>query len=128
MTLQEWPAHDYAIGSFIQANIANNYLLYLKINPTDSVLDIGCGNGIFSRNILEKIPHGNFLGIDASENILALAKQEIAYHQNANVQKANDEINMINELLVNMYQQECQEKFAGKYWFNLSLYLIQCEK
>ena len=258
MTTQEWPAHDYAIGSFIQATIANDYLKYLKINATDSVLDIGCGNGAFSRNILDKIPNGNFLGIDGSENMLKLARQEIAQHHNATVQKtdvltmaftnkfdyivsfwclqwcafaiekaflnihnalknkgkaliiipagddsfinifyqiqksgkfaclnnfkppieyehflnleekiralpfkmlkfeklkhqillpsldiyrkfikglaffqdqiSNDEINIVNEALVNAYQQECQEKYNGEYWFNLSLYLIQCEK
>jgi len=89
MPTQEWPAHDYAMGSYIQANIANNHLQSLEIEPTDYVLDIGCGNGAFSRKILDKIPQGRFLGIDASENMLALAKQEIAAYPNAKLQHAD---------------------------------------
>ncbi|KTD24976.1 methyltransferase [Legionella lansingensis] len=89
MPTQEWPAHDYAIGSYIQANIANSYLKYLEIKQTDHVLDIGCGNGTFSRKILDKIPQGQFLGIDASENMLALARQEIADYPNAKLQQTD---------------------------------------
>ncbi|CEK11583.1 class I SAM-dependent methyltransferase [Legionella hackeliae] len=89
MPPQEWPANNYAIGSYIQASIADNYLKYLEIKPTDSVLDIGCGNGAFSLKILDKIPHGHFLGIDASESMLALAKQEFAVYPNAKLQQAD---------------------------------------
>jgi len=55
MTNQEWPAKDYAIGSYIQSSVADNYLHCLKIKPNDKVLDIGCGNGTYSRKILEKV-------------------------------------------------------------------------
>lgn len=86
MPTQEWPANDYAIGSYIQATIATPYLTYLDIKPTDYVLDIGCGNGAFSRKILDKFPQNHFLGVDASENMLALAKQEFADYPNAKLQ------------------------------------------
>ncbi|KTD70840.1 class I SAM-dependent methyltransferase [Legionella tucsonensis] len=89
MLIQEWPAHDYAIGSYIQASIADNYLNYLTIKPTDQVLDIGCGNGVFSRKILDKIPHGSLLGIDASENMLQLARKAMANYPNASCQQAD---------------------------------------
>lgn len=87
MSLQEWPAEDYAVGTYIQTNIAKNYLKYLSIKPTDYVLDIGCGNGAFSRNIIDKIPQGLFLGIDSSENMLKLAKEELMNYPNARVQQ-----------------------------------------
>ncbi|WED42377.1 class I SAM-dependent methyltransferase [Legionella cardiaca] len=89
MSVQEWPAQDYAIGSYIQESIAKEYLKYLKIKPTDSVLDVGCGNGAFSRNILAKIPQGHFLGIDASANMLAIARQETANYPNVTLQQAD---------------------------------------
>ncbi len=47
MPTQEWPAHNYAIGSLIQITIANSYLKCLEIKPTDCVLDIGYGNGTY---------------------------------------------------------------------------------
>jgi len=89
MLTQEWPAKDYAIGSYIQATVADDYLKYLTIKPTDSVLDIGCGNGAFSRKILDKVPQGSFLGLDASENMLDLAKEEMASYTNASLQKGD---------------------------------------
>ncbi|KTC84461.1 class I SAM-dependent methyltransferase [Legionella brunensis] len=89
MPTQEWPAHDYAIGSYIQASIADNYLKCLDIKLTDYVLDIGCGNGAFSRKILDKIPQGHFLGIDASENMLTLARQEITDYPNTKLLQAD---------------------------------------
>lgn len=89
MTAQEWPADDYAIGSYIQATVAEKYLSYLNINPTDHVLDIGCGNGAFTKKILDKVPHGSVLGIDASENMLRLAKEVIKSYPNFSIKKAD---------------------------------------
>lgn len=74
MSEREWPANDYAIGSYIQSTVAEEYLSYLKTNPTDKILDIGCGNGAFTKNILQQVPQGSVLGIDASENMLHLAQ------------------------------------------------------
>ncbi|MGL5743270.1 MAG: class I SAM-dependent methyltransferase [Legionella sp.] len=89
MTTSEWPADDYAIGSYIQASIAEHYLKYLTLKPTDSVLDIGCGNGAFSRKIVERIPPGSFWGIDASQNMLQLAKDELVNYPNVTLQQAD---------------------------------------
>ncbi|MCC5015179.1 MULTISPECIES: class I SAM-dependent methyltransferase [unclassified Legionella] len=258
MSAQEWPANDYAIGSFIQANIADNYLKYLTIQPTDQVLDIGCGNGAYTRKIVAKIPQGALLGIDASENMLKVAREEMDNYPNVSLEQEDvltmtfenqfdfivsfwclqwcafsiekafqaiyralkpggkiltlfpsgddpfitsyravkasgefpclagfkppvdyknldhlqermqalpfkrisierpkhalplpsldvfrkfvngiaffhgqipsDKIPMINEAMVSAYDRECQEKYQGEYWFNLSIYLIRAEK
>lgn len=89
MSKHEWPANDYAIGSYIQSTVAEHYLSRLKINPDDKVLDVGCGNGSFTRNILDKVPHGSVLGIDASENMLDLAKEVSIDYPNFSMQKAD---------------------------------------
>ena len=89
MTKQEWPANEYAIGSYIQATVADRYLDRLQINPDDTVLDIGCGNGIYSQKILEKVPKGKVFGIDASDNMLRRAKEVADHHPNFSTQKAD---------------------------------------
>jgi ubiquinone/menaquinone biosynthesis C-methylase UbiE len=89
----EWPAEDYAIGSYIQATIAQQYLSQLQMGPSDKVLDIGCGNGTFTRNILDKVPNGSVIGIDASENMLQLAKMVSKDYPNFIVEKT-DVLNM----------------------------------
>lgn len=93
MQNMEWPANDYAIGSYIQATVADHYLPDLSLRPTDSVLDIGCGNGSYSLKIIDKIPQGNFWGIDASANMIALAKETIQNHSKVVLQQT-DVINM----------------------------------
>jgi ubiquinone/menaquinone biosynthesis C-methylase UbiE len=85
----EWPANDYAIGSFIQASVAERFLPELQLNHQDRILDVGCGNGSFTRKILNKIPEGSLLGIDASENMLELAKAIIKEYPNFSVAKAD---------------------------------------
>lgn len=78
MLNKEWPAADYEIGSHIQRVISNKYLSDLHFAADDAVLDIGCGEGAYSTNIIEQIPQGTFLGIDASANMLQLAQKKLA--------------------------------------------------
>jgi ubiquinone/menaquinone biosynthesis C-methylase UbiE len=89
MSHQEWPADAYAIGSYIQATVADRYLDYLTIKPTDKVLDIGCGDGSFSKKIIAKAPQGSVLGIDASKNMLKLAEKTTGSHPNFSTQHAD---------------------------------------
>ena len=85
----EWPANDYAIGSYIQATIADQYLRHLSIEEHHHILDIGCGDGSYSTKIIGRIPHGQLLGIDRSANMLTLAREKIAYYPNMSVQQTD---------------------------------------
>lgn len=89
MLNKEWPAEDYAIGSYIQATLADSFLSLLHLNPGDKVLDIGCGNGSYTRKILEQVPQGSVLGIDTSENMLRLAKEVSKDYPNFSLQQGD---------------------------------------
>lgn len=89
MSYHEWPATDYAVGSFIQATVASEHLNQLMMKPNDKVLDVGCGNGEFSKKILDKVPKGSVLGIDASENMLQLAREISRSYPNFSIQQAD---------------------------------------
>lgn len=93
MSNQEWPAEEYAIGSYIQSTVADKYLHLLKIKADDAVLDIGCGNGTYTKKILAKVPRGSVLGIDASAKMLQLAEEVRLDYPNFTVQQA-DVLNM----------------------------------
>ncbi|MFC3909172.1 class I SAM-dependent methyltransferase [Legionella dresdenensis] len=82
MTNLTWPADDYAIGSYIQATVADNYLSRLQLKPTHRVLDVGCGNGAYSRKILSRIPQGSLVGLDASPHMLKLARETLVDYPN----------------------------------------------
>lgn len=74
MKTNEWPAEDYAIGSYIQATVSDMYLPQIHIPPHSSVLDIGCGDGSYSMKIIQQSPLSAFIGLDRSENMLHLAR------------------------------------------------------
>lgn len=76
MTHQEWPAEAYAIGSYIQRTVADKHLDRFVPEASHHILDIGCGDGGYSLKVLEKIPKGTLLGIDASENMIHLAREK----------------------------------------------------
>jgi ubiquinone/menaquinone biosynthesis C-methylase UbiE len=88
-TQKEWPADAYAIGSYIQATVANHYIEQLHIKPTAKLLDVGCGNGAYSKQILAKVPQGSILGIDSSESMLQLAQEVALEHPNFFIKNTN---------------------------------------
>ena len=85
----EWPAQDYAIGNYIQATIANQYLNLFATKPTDYILDIGCGDGSFSTSVVERVPEGGVLGIDRSANMLAVAREKMTDYPNLSLQQTD---------------------------------------
>lgn len=87
MSNKEWPANDYAIGSYIQSTVTDLYMDSLDCPPSGRILDIGCGNGAYTRKILDTVPQGSVLGIDASENMLHLAQDVIKDYPNFSIQK-----------------------------------------
>ena len=87
----DWPAEDYAIGSTIQRTTADLYLDQLVLKATDRVLDIGCGDGAYTRNIIERVPEGAVLGIDSSESMLQLAREKADTYPNFSVQLCDAE-------------------------------------
>lgn len=90
---KEWPAKDYAVGNYIQALISDLYTTGLHLKPDMDVLDIGCGDGAYSKKIIDKIPQGTFVGIDKSQNMLELARETLARYPNVILQE-NDVIKM----------------------------------
>lgn len=72
-------------------NYINNTLSFLKdwaeILPNETVLDIACGTGEFERLLLNEYSKQKIVGVDISENMLAIAKQkcaafpQVSFHQ-----------------------------------------------
>jgi SAM-dependent methyltransferase len=56
-----------------------------KIQPTDNVLDIGCGSGTTTRALAHAASRGTALGVDLSSRMLRLARERAAAEQLTNV-------------------------------------------
>jgi len=72
-----WDASDYAKHSQGQYGWAMANIGKLALQGTESVLDIGCGDGKVTLEIARLVPRGRVLGIDHSEEMIALATRLI---------------------------------------------------
>ncbi|QSS56226.1 S-adenosylmethionine (SAM)-dependent methyltransferase [Histoplasma capsulatum var. duboisii H88] len=68
-----WSAEAYQESAAFVPKLAHKVLQYLNPQPTDRVLDVGCGDGKFTSSF---IPHiKSVLGVDASPSMISSAKQ-----------------------------------------------------
>jgi SAM-dependent methyltransferase len=61
------------------------FLAAAAIQPTDHVLDIGCGNGLTTRDAARAASSGTALGVDLSSRMLRLARERAEREQLTNV-------------------------------------------
>lgn len=56
----------------------------------ERILDIGCGPGFYVRELLDEVgPHGSIVGVDASPDMLGLARQRCEGHGNVTFRDGN---------------------------------------
>ncbi|MBD2527289.1 class I SAM-dependent methyltransferase [Nostoc sp. FACHB-133] len=62
---------------------------WVEISPTDTVLDIACGTGEFERLLLTEYSCQQIVGIDISEEMLAIAKLKCSDYPEVSFQMAS---------------------------------------
>jgi trans-aconitate 2-methyltransferase len=72
----KWDAKDYAKNSSAQELWANELVSKLALNGNEHLLDIGCGDGKITNSIAQKLANGMVVGIDRSESMIELAKDQ----------------------------------------------------
>jgi trans-aconitate 2-methyltransferase len=73
-----WDAHTYDQSSQPQQAWASEVLARLDgIAPDATVLDVGCGTGRVTELLLALVPRGRVLGMDASADMVALARKRL---------------------------------------------------
>jgi trans-aconitate 2-methyltransferase len=71
-----WRGADYAQHSTLQAAMADEVLSALPMRGDEQVLDVGCGDGKLTARIAGQLPRGAVLGVDASADMVAYARQQ----------------------------------------------------
>jgi trans-aconitate 2-methyltransferase len=74
----EFNGRQYERASALQQAWGATILAELGLRGTERVLDLGCGDGTLIARLAELVPQGEVVGIDASEGMLALARQKAA--------------------------------------------------
>ncbi len=92
----EFDGKKYRQASKHQKEWGSKIISELKLKGNESVLDLGCGDGILTKQIAELIPKGKVLGIDSSEGMISTAKELEA--KNISFQKMDiDSINFSHQ-------------------------------
>ena len=73
MSSQSWDAATYDRVSDVQQAWAEAVLERLRLRGDETVLDAGCGSGAVTRRLLERLPRGRVVAVDASAEMVAHA-------------------------------------------------------
>jgi len=71
--IHTWDARDYAGNSSSQLKWAQDLITKISFQKTDTLLDIGCGDGKITALLAKKLPHGSVIGVDASSEMIKAA-------------------------------------------------------
>jgi trans-aconitate 2-methyltransferase len=80
-----WNADDYANNSSAQLQWAEELITKLALRGSESVLDIGCGDGKISAQLAHVVEHGRVFGIDSSESMIQRASEQFPPTTNPNL-------------------------------------------
>lgn len=75
----QWNANDYADHSGAQYQWAKELIERLGLKGNESLLDLGCGDGKVTAEIATNLKTGRVVGIDNSEEMIALAKDRFSF-------------------------------------------------
>jgi trans-aconitate 2-methyltransferase len=81
----KWDSDAYARHSAAQRGWALELIDKLALRTTESVLDIGCGDGTVTLALAERVPEGRVTGIDSSESMITMALERLARSSSHNV-------------------------------------------
>jgi trans-aconitate 2-methyltransferase len=75
---REWDAETYDAISDPQFSWGMEVLERLQLRGDERALDAGCGSGRVTEQLIERLPHGSVLAVDASEGMIAKARERLA--------------------------------------------------
>ncbi len=76
--VRDWDAAVYHRVSGPQVAMARAVLDRLELRGDETVLDAGCGSGRVTRLLLDRLPRGRVIAVDASPDMVARAREELA--------------------------------------------------
>jgi trans-aconitate 2-methyltransferase len=74
---RDWDAATYDRVADPQEAWAREVIDRLELNGDETVLDAGCGSGRVTRLLLERLPRGRVIGVDASTSMIAKAREAL---------------------------------------------------
>jgi trans-aconitate 2-methyltransferase len=77
VSTRDWEAKTYDRVSDVQAEWAKAVLDRLPLKGDETVLDAGCGSGRVTAKLLERLPRGHVVAVDAAPSMVEYARQAL---------------------------------------------------
>jgi trans-aconitate 2-methyltransferase len=74
---REWDAETYDAISDPQFSWGMEVLERLELRGDEAVIDAGCGSGRVAERLIDRLPSGSLLAVDASEAMIAKAQERL---------------------------------------------------
>jgi len=79
--LPDWDGQAYAANTAHHRRYDSRFLASLPLQPTDRVLDIGCGAGDLTATVAALVPDGHVVGLEPQPSLLAEARSRAQPNQ-----------------------------------------------
>ena len=73
----EWKAEEYDAQSAPHEEWQGQILERLELKGNETLLDAGCGTGRLTKRLVELVPDGHVIGVDASASMLEKAREHL---------------------------------------------------
>ena len=84
-----------------------------QIEPTDNILDVGCGAGWLSRILAKRVPEGRVVGMDISDEMIHRARRQRGYRESVFVVGEVNEIPWEANFFTRAISVESSVRLAG---------------
>jgi trans-aconitate 2-methyltransferase len=75
VTAPDWDGSRYAELNALQRWVAERSLAAVPLRGDERLLDVGCGDGLITAELADRLPHGRAVGIDPSPRMIDVATQ-----------------------------------------------------
>jgi trans-aconitate 2-methyltransferase len=89
MTVREWDGGVYDRISAPMEALGRAVLDRLELNGEETVLDAGCGSGRVTEALLERLPRGRVIAVDASASMVAAARERLGGRDRVEVREGD---------------------------------------
>jgi trans-aconitate 2-methyltransferase len=89
MTVREWDGGVYDRISAPMEALGRAVLDRLELNGDETVLDAGCGSGRVTEALLQRLPNGRVIALDASHSMVRAAQERLGDRERVEVREGD---------------------------------------
>lgn len=114
----EWKAEEYDAQSAPHEEWQAQILDRLELDGDETILDAGCGTGRLTKRLVERVPNGHVIGVDASAAMLEKAREHLGEnfdlrHQDLTELELEEKVDAVYSSAVFHWIQDHEKLFSS---------------